>query len=93
MIVDFADRETERVWQGIRSRRLPDDVQRIGLRKLLYLNRAMTISDLREPPGNRLEQLRGSRKGQWSIRINNQWRICFAWKEGEAHHVEIVDYH
>ena len=93
MIQSFADRETELVWQGIRSRRLPEDVQKIGLRKLLYLNRAVVISDLREPPGNRLEQLRGKRAGQWSIRINDQWRICFNWVDGEARNVEIVDYH
>ncbi len=93
MIQSFLDRETELVWQGIRSRRLPEDVQKIGLRKLLYLNRAVFISDLREPPGNRLEQLRGKRAGQWSIRINDQWRICFNWEEGEARNVEIVDYH
>ena len=93
MIQSFLDRETELVWQGIRSRRLPEDVQKIGLRKLLYLNRAVVISDLREPPGNRLEQLRGKRAGQWSIRINDQWRICFNWEEGEARNVEIVDYH
>ncbi len=93
MIQSFLDRETELVWQGFRSRRLPDDVQKIGLRKLLYLNRAVVISDLREPPGNRLEQLRGKRAGQWSIRINDQWRICFNWVEGEARNVEIVDYH
>ena len=93
MIQSFADRETELVWQGIRSRRLPEDVQKIGLRKLLYLNRAVVISDLREPPGNRLEQLRGKRAGQWSIRINDQWRICFNWVDGEARNVEIVGYH
>jgi toxin HigB-1 len=93
MIRSFANRDTESIWQGARSRRLPDDVQRVGLRKLLYLNRAKVINDLREPPGNRLEQLKGNRKGQWSIRINDQWRICFEWKEGEAHNVEIVDYH
>jgi toxin HigB-1 len=93
MIQSFADRDTELVWQGVRCRRLPDDVQRIGLRKLLYLNRARVLGDLREPPGNRLEQLKGNRKGQWSIRVNDQWRICFEWIDGEAHHVEIVDYH
>jgi toxin HigB-1 len=93
MIQSIADRETELVWQGTWSKRLPPDVQRIGLRKLLYLNRARVISDLREPPGNRLEQLRGSRAGQWSIRINDQWRICFRWIDGDAHNVEIVDYH
>ena len=93
MIQSVVDRETELVWQGIRSRRLPEDVQKIGLRKLLYLNRALVINDLREPPGNRLEQLRGKRLGQWSIRINDQWRICFNWIDGEARNVEIVDYH
>ncbi|HEY5364084.1 MAG TPA: type II toxin-antitoxin system RelE/ParE family toxin [Aestuariivirga sp.] len=93
MILTFRDRETERVWQGIRSRHLPDDVQKIGLRKLLYLNRAMKINDLREPPGNRLEPLRGKRQGQWSIRINDQWRICFEFENGEARNVEIIDYH
>ena len=93
MIRSFAGRDTELVWQGIRSRRLPDDVQRAGLRKLAYLDRAKTLVDLREPPGNRLEQLRGSRAGQWSIRINDQWRICFGWENGDAKNVEIVDYH
>ena len=93
MIRSFAGRDTELVWQGIRSRRLPDDVQRAGLRKLLYLNRAKMIADLHEPPGNRLEQLRGNRAGQWSIRINDQWRICFRWVNGYAEDVEITDYH
>jgi toxin HigB-1 len=93
MIRSFAGRDTELVWQGVRSRRLPDDVQRAGLRKLLYLNRAKVIGDLSEPPGNRLEQLRGNRAGQWSIRINDQWRICFRWEDGDAKDVEIVDYH
>jgi toxin HigB-1 len=93
MIQSFANRETDLVWQSIRSRRLPEDVQRIGLRKLLYLNRAKVIADLREPPGNRLEQLKGGRSGQWSIRINDQWRICFKWREGDAYDVEIIDYH
>ena len=93
MIRSFANRDTEIVWQGERSRRLPEDIQRAGLRKLLYLNRAKAILDLREPPGNRLEQLRGGRAGQWSIRINDQWRICFRWENGYAQDVEIVDYH
>jgi toxin HigB-1 len=93
MIRSFAGRDTELVWQGVRSRRLPDDVQRAGLRKLLYLNRAKVIGDLRAPSGNRLEQLRGNRAGQWSIRINDQWRICFRWEDGDAKDVEIVDYH
>ena len=93
MIRSFASRETELVWQGIRSRRLPDDVQRGALRKLMYLNRVRQIADLREPPGNRLEQLKGNRAGQWSIRINGQWRICFRREDGDAKDVEIVDYH
>jgi toxin HigB-1 len=93
MIRSFADRETELVWQGVRSRRLPQDVQRIGLRKLAYLNRARSIQDLRVPPGNRLEALSRDREGQWSIRINDQWRICFRWVNDNAQDVEIVDYH
>ena len=93
MIRSSAGRDIELVWQGIRSRRFPDEVQRIGLRKLAYLDRAKTLVDLREPPGNRLEQLRGSRAGQWPIRINDQWRICFRWENGDAKNVETVDYH
>ena len=93
MIRSFADRETELVWQGIRSKRLPSDIQRIALRKLLYINRAKTIVDLREPPGNNLEASKRDRVGQWSIRINNQWRICFRWVNEHAEDVEIVDYH
>ncbi len=93
MIRSFASRETELVWQGIRSKRLPLDVQRAGLRKLLYLGRAKSIADLREPLGNRLEALKRDRLGQWSIRINDQWRICFRWVNEHAEDVEIVDYH
>ena len=93
MIRSFANRDTEAVWLGIRSRRLPDDVQRAGLRKLLMIEAAEAVEDLREPPGNRLEQLKGDRKGQWSIRINSQWRICFRWENGYADNVEIADYH
>ena len=93
MIRSFADRETELVWRGVRSKRLPQDVQTAGLRKLRLLNRARTLGELRLPPGNRLEPLLGNRKGQWSIRINDQWRVCFRWKQGDAHGVEIVDYH
>lgn len=93
MIRSFASKETERVWQGERSRRLPGDIQDAALRKLRLINRARTIEDLRLPPGNHLEALKGDRKGQWSIRINSQWRICFRWLEGEADDVEIVDYH
>ena len=93
MIRSFADKETERVWNGIASRRLPLDVQQAGLRKLRILNRVRSVEDLRTPPGNRLERLHGDRSGQWSIRINSQWRICFKWTEGEAADVEIADYH
>ena len=93
MIIGFASRETEVIWNGQRSRRLPADIQEIALRKLMYLNRARIITDLRVPPGNRLEQLKGVRRGQWSIRINDQWRICFVWQNGDVSNVEIVDYH
>ncbi len=92
MIRSFADRETELVWRGIRSRRLPEDIQRRGFRKLLMIEAAEAVGDLREPPSNRLEMLKGERKGQWSIRINDQWRICFRWESGYAEAVEIVDY-
>ena len=93
MIHGFADRETELIWTGIRSRRLPGDMQSAALRKLRMLNQARKPDDLRVPPGNRLEALKGERSGQHSIRINDQWRICFVWKDGGAHHVQIVDYH
>jgi toxin HigB-1 len=93
MIRSFADRETERVWEGVRSKRLPLEVQEAGLRKLRILNRVRSVEELRLPPGNRLERLQGDRNGQWSIRINKQWRICFIWEEGGARDVEIADYH
>jgi proteic killer suppression protein len=93
MILGFADAETELIWSGRRSRRLPGDIQAVALRKLRLLNQARVLGDLLVPPGNRLEALRGSRAGQHSIRINDQWRICFAWKENGASDVEIVDYH
>ena len=93
MIVSFASRETELIWSGQRSRRLPGDIQSIALRKLRMLNQARVLSDLRIPPANRLEALRGSRAGQHSIRINDQWRICFGWSKNGASDVEIVDYH
>ena len=93
MIISFADRETELIWIGQRSRRLPTDFQEIALRKLMYLNRARMINDLRVPPGNRLEQLKGAKRGRWSIRINDQWRICFVWQNGDVSNVEIIDYH
>ena len=88
-----ADRETARVWSGEVSRRLPTDIQVVARRKLRMLNNAATVEDLRVPPANRLEALKGVRKGQHSIRINDQWRVCFRWKEGDAFDVTIVDYH
>jgi toxin HigB-1 len=93
MIVGFRDPETATIWSGRRSRRLPNDVQAQALRKLRLLNNARRLSDLRVPPGNRLEALKGARAGQHSIRVNDQWRICFVWKDNHAHQVEIVDYH
>ena len=93
MIRSFRCKETERIWQGQRSRKFPGEMQDRALRKLRQLDASTTLDDLRNPPGNRLEALRGDRKGQWSLRINDQWRICFAWQECDAHNVEIVDYH
>ena len=75
------------------SRKLPQDIQQVALRKLRMLNRAITLNDLRVPPANHLEKLKGDRTGQYSIRINDQWRICFVWQDGDAYDVEIVDYH
>jgi toxin HigB-1 len=93
MIRSFADRETEIIFRRDFSRKLPQAIQRIAFRKLRMLNRAVVLADLRVPPANRLEQLRGDRAGQYSIRINDQWRICFVWHDGDAYEVEIVDYH
>jgi proteic killer suppression protein len=93
VIKSFADAETARIWSGRRSRRLAMEIQQIALRKLRMLNQARVLTDLRVPPGNRLEALRGGRRGQHSIRINQQWRICFRWHQGAAYDVEIVDYH
>ncbi len=93
MIVSFADPETEKIFRGIVSRKLPHDIQKTARRKLLYLDDAEDLRDLLAPPGNRLEALHGTREGQYSIRINAQWRICFVWAAGQAYSVEIVDYH
>ena len=93
MIRSFADTETERVFQRLPYRRLSVDVQRIAYRKLLVIDAAESINDLRIPPGNRLEKLKGNRKGQYSILINDRWRVCFRWSDGDAHEVEIADYH
>ncbi len=93
MIVSFTCKEAEKLFHGRFSARLPQDSQRSAQRKLKQLHAAAGLDFLRVPPGNRLEQLSGNRDGQWSIRINDQWRICFRWQEGNAHDVEIVDYH
>jgi proteic killer suppression protein len=93
MIKSFRDTETEKIWNQEKSRKLPENIQQTALRKLFILNRAKDIDDLKIPPGNRLEQLKGDRKGQYSIRINEQWRICFSWSDSNAFDVEIVDYH
>jgi toxin HigB-1 len=93
VIVKFKDKETEKIWNGEYSRRFPADIQRIARRKLIHIHSALNLNDLKIPPGNRLHALDGNRKGQFSIRINNQWRICFSWKEGNAYDVEILDYH
>ena len=93
MIRGFADPETQRVWFGLRSRRLPSDIQAVALRKFRLMNQAKVLGDLRAPPGNRLEALRADRVGQHSIRINDQRRICFVWQDGGPADVEIVDYH
>jgi toxin HigB-1 len=93
MIRSFRCKETARIWGGEISRKFPGDIQDRALRKLRQLDAARSVDDLRNPPGNRLELLRGTRSGQMSIRINDQWRICFAWDAGDAVDVEIVDYH
>lgn len=93
MITGFASRETEKIWRGETSRKLPRDIQQVALRKLFMLDKAQTLNDLRIPPANRLEALKDDRKGQHSIRINDQWRICFIWTASGPDAVEIVDYH
>lgn len=92
-MVSFSDKEADRIWSGQRSRKLPSDIQDRALAKLRLLNRAKALDDLRNPPSNRLHELKDDRAGQHSISINKQWRICFVWKDGDAHSVEIVDYH
>jgi len=93
MIVSFHDKETQRLFTRTPSQKFPSSIQHTALRKLWMLDATTTFVDLRFPPGNHLEQLKGSRKGQYSIRINKQWRICFVWKDGNSHDVEITDYH
>ena len=93
MIASFRDKETGRLWQSGRSRHLPADLRLRAFKKLALLNAAVTLDNLKVPPGNQLEALRGSRIGQHSIRINDQFRVCFVWRDGNAFDVEIVDYH
>ena len=93
MIQSFADRETALVWSGRRSRRLPPDIQGAALRKLRMLNQAKVLGDLRIPPANRLEALKGKWAGSYSVRINDQWRIVFRWTQGGPDDVQIIDYH
>jgi len=93
VIKSFASKETEQLWQRNRPKHIPSNLHKIALRKLYILDAAMDINDLRVPPGNRLEKLKGRRKDQHSIRINDQWRICFLWMQGNAYDVEIIDYH
>lgn len=93
MIVSFKCKETEKIFNRNYSKKFPNDIQRVALRKLRMIDHSQNITDLKVPPGNRLEELKGKRKGQHSIRINDQWRVCFVWQENNAHQVEIVDYH
>jgi proteic killer suppression protein len=93
VIKNFKDDETQKIYQRQRSRKLPSDIQQVALRKLRMINNSVTINDLRVPPANRLEKLSGNRAGQWSIRINDQWRVCFRWEGSDALDVEITDYH
>ena len=93
VIKSFNCKETEKIFNRSFSKKFPQNIQRVALRKLRMINRAKTLNDLKVPPANRLEALRGTRKGQYSIRINDQWRICFKWKDGEVNNLEIVDYH
>jgi toxin HigB-1 len=93
MIKSFASKETEKIWNGFVSRKLPASIQQIARRKLRMLNNVRALNELKVPPANRLESLKGKRKGQYSIRINDQWRVCFEWDKGNSYHVEIVDYH
>ena len=93
MIKSFKDKETEKIYRQEVSKKIPRDIQQVAIRKLRMLNNAKNVIDLRVPPANRLEKLSGNRVGQYIIRINDQWRVCFTWKSGEAFEVEITDYH
>ena len=93
MLESFKCKETLKIWNLHFSKKLPKEIQSAARRKLVAISIANTIQDLRNPPSNYLEKLKGSRKGQYSVRINNQWRICFEWKKNSAYNIEIVDYH
>ncbi len=93
MIVSFGSKATQRIWEGERVKKMPLEIQQIGRRKLRILNNAINLMDLRIPPSNRLEKLKGNKKGFYSIRINDQWRIIFKWKANHSNEVEIIDYH
>ena len=93
MLRSFGSKETEKIWNGVRSSKIPPEVQKVGRRKLRMVNNSIDLNDLRIPPSNRLEKLRGNLKEYYSIRINDQWRIIFKWQAGNAFEVEIVDYH
>ena len=93
MIETFGDSETERIFRGERSKKLPGDIQAVARRKLRMIHQARSVQDLSAPPGNRLEALKGNLKGFWSVRINLQWRVIFRWEDGSKHEVSIIDYH
>lgn len=93
MIKTFGDKESEKIWNGIRSKKLPNEIQDIARRKLRMMNNAQDVNDLRIPPANRLEKLKGNYEDYYSIRINNQWRIIFQWLNNDCSHVQIIDYH
>lgn len=93
MIISFGTKQTEQIWNGIRVKKIPNEIQNVGRRKLRMLNNSHDISDLRIPPSNRLEKLSGKLKQFYSIRINKQWRVIFIWENGNASEVEIIDYH
>ena len=93
MLQSFGSKETEKIWNGVRSSKIPPEIQKIGRRKLRMINNSIDLNDLRIPPSNRLEKLSGNLKDFYSIRINDQWRIIFRWQAGQANEVEIIDYH
>jgi proteic killer suppression protein len=93
MIISFGNSDTEKIWNGIRVKKIPNEIQNVGRRKLRMINNSVDLADLKIPPANRLEKLSGDLKGFYSIRINDQWRIIFKWNSGNASDVEIIDYH